>query len=127
MRRFALLWVAGLAVPGTCLGGQDVEADTLTDSTVQAAVRAIVDELYRRRDPRHDWDPVPWTPARHGQSRQVGGHTPLVRLALLPAAESSQTTPRPANCPLWVYRSRTMGQDTICVFLGLHSDLSDTM
>ena len=90
MRRFALLWVAGLAVPGTCLGGQDVEADTLTDSTVQAAVRAIVDELYRRRDPRHDWDPVPWNPDRDGQSSQVGGYTPLVVLALLHAGESYQ-------------------------------------
>ena len=96
MRRPAPLWaawlasVAGMAVPGACLGGSDVEADTLTDSTVQAAVRAIVAELYRRRDPRHDWDPVPWNPDRDGQASQVGGYTPLVILALLHAGESYQ-------------------------------------
>ncbi len=82
MRRMARLWAAGLAVmaslavPGVCLGGTDVEADTLTDSTVQAAVRAIVDELYQRRDPRNDWDPVPWNRDSDGQQSQFGGYTP---------------------------------------------------
>ena len=38
-----------------------VAAATLTDAQVQAATRAIVDELYQRKDPQRFWDPPSWT------------------------------------------------------------------
>ena len=87
MRRCALVWVAALAVAPV---GAAIDPATLTDATVQAAVRAIVDELYRRRDPDHFWEPPSWNPDRDGQVSQTGGYTPLVVLAMLHAGESYQ-------------------------------------
>ena len=73
-----------------CLGAPNIDPATLTDATVQAAVRAIVEELYRLQAPPHDWDPPSWNPDRDGQRSQAGGYTPLVVLALLHAGESYQ-------------------------------------
>ncbi|MHC4589781.1 MAG: hypothetical protein ACYTAQ_10705, partial [Planctomycetota bacterium] len=65
-------------------------AETLTDEQVQAATRAIVEELYRAKDPQRFWDPPSWDPDRHGQRAQAGGYTALAVLALLHAGESYQ-------------------------------------
>ena len=90
MTRHALVWAAGLAVVAAYDAGAAVDPATLTDATVRSAVRAIVDELYRRRDADHFWDPPSWNPDRDGQVSQTGGYTPLVVLAMLHAGESYQ-------------------------------------
>jgi hypothetical protein len=86
----AVLW---LPIAVGAAGGQPLDpvaATTLTDEQVQAATRAIIEELYRVRDPHRFWDPPTWDPDRHGQKAQVGGYTALVVLALLYAGESYQ-------------------------------------
>jgi hypothetical protein len=83
----ALLW---LPVTARAADPQPVDAATLTDTQVQAATRAIIEELYRVRDPQRFWEPRTWDPDRHGQKAQVGGYTALVVLALLYAGESYQ-------------------------------------
>ena len=90
MRRRALVWAAGLALAAAFDASAVVNPATLTDATVQAAVRAIVHELYRRHDAEHFWDPPSWNPDRDGQVSQIGGYTPLVVLAMLHAGESYQ-------------------------------------
>ncbi len=87
MTRGGLVWAAGLASVATYKAAAGIDPATLTDTTVQAAVRAIVDELYRRRDADHFWDPPYWDPDRDGQVSQHGGYTPLVVLAMLHAGE----------------------------------------
>ena len=49
MTRGGLVWAAWLASVAAYDAAAGVDPATLTDDTVQAAVRAIVDELYRRR------------------------------------------------------------------------------
>ena len=90
MMRRVLVWAAALAGSAAYDAGGAVDPATLTDATVRAAVRAIVDELYRRRDADHFWDPPSWNPDRDGQVSQRGGYTPLVVLAMLHAGESYQ-------------------------------------
>ncbi len=67
-----------------------IEPQDLTDELVRSAAGAIVEDLYRRKDPQRFWDPPSWDPDRDGQSSQAGGYTPLVVLALLHAGESYQ-------------------------------------
>jgi hypothetical protein len=66
----------------------EVTADTLRDAHVQAAIVALVEELYRRRDPDSFWEPTPY-PGQVPQT-QAGGYTALVTLALLHAGETYQ-------------------------------------
>lgn len=70
--------------------GPGVTPDSLTDAQVRTAIRAIVDEIYRRKDPDRFWDPGVWDDDDHGQRAQIGGYTPLAVLALLYAGESYQ-------------------------------------
>ncbi|MHC4764540.1 MAG: DUF4159 domain-containing protein [Planctomycetota bacterium] len=81
------LW---LPITAVAAGPSPVAAETLTDEQVQAATRAIVEELYRAKDPQRFWDPPSWDPDRHGQRAQAGGYTALAVLALLHAGESYQ-------------------------------------
>ena len=62
--------------------------DNLTDEHVTKAIGAIVEELYRRKDPKRFWDPV--KPPTGESTRQGGGYTALTVLALLYAGESYQ-------------------------------------
>lgn len=62
--------------------------DTITDEHVTKAIGAIVEELYRRKDPKRFWEPV--KPVRGESTRQGGGYTALTVLALLYAGESYQ-------------------------------------
>lgn len=67
-----------------------IKADELTDEHIRLAISAIVDELNRRKDPDHFWDPKRWVYNQHGDEKQVGGYTALCALALLSAGESYQ-------------------------------------
>jgi hypothetical protein len=67
-----------------------VTSDSLSDEHVQRAIKAIVEELYDRKDPEHFWDPVRWNSTTHGQKAQKGGYTALAVFALLSAGESYQ-------------------------------------
>ncbi|MHC4129280.1 MAG: hypothetical protein ACYSUA_14140, partial [Planctomycetota bacterium] len=51
------LW---LPITAVAAGPSPVAAETLTDEQVQAATRAIVEELYRAKDPQRFWDPPSW-------------------------------------------------------------------
>jgi hypothetical protein len=65
-----------------------LRADELTDTHIRLAIRAMVDELYARRDAEKFWEP-----ARYDSSvdaGQAGGFTALAVLALLYAGESYQ-------------------------------------
>lgn len=63
-------------------------AETLEDRHIRAAIDAIVRELYERKDSQHFWDP----PAFESEflSKQAGGYTALVCLAMMYAGESYQ-------------------------------------
>lgn len=67
-----------------------ITADALTDEHIQLAIKAIVDELNKRKDPDHFWDPKRWVYNQHGDDAQVGGYTALCALALLSAGQSYQ-------------------------------------
>ncbi len=62
----------------------------LTDDQVRAAIRALVDEIYRRKDPARFWEPATWDADADGQPSQAGGYTALAVLSLLVAGESYQ-------------------------------------
>jgi hypothetical protein len=82
---------AGLALLcGSARGAGVLTADDLTDEHVRKAIAAIADELHRRRDGRHFWDPPVWDDQAHGSKYQAGGYTALAVLALLHAGESYQ-------------------------------------
>jgi len=73
-----------------------IDPAELTDAHVNAAIDALVEELYRRKQPDIYWEPEVWKYARHGSDSQVGGYTALAALALLYAGESYQS-PRLAD------------------------------
>jgi hypothetical protein len=77
----ALLLLAGPA-------RADIPAEELTDEHVRRAIAAIVEELYRRKDPERFWNPVSLPTGE--SARQEGGYTALTVLALLTAGESYQ-------------------------------------
>lgn len=87
-----LLVVAGTFAALVCgaARAQDLGADELNDVHIQAAIGAIVDELYERKEAHRFWDPAIWTSREHGSESQTGGYTALVTLALLYAGESYQ-------------------------------------
>jgi len=97
-----LFVVVGCAVVAASLRGADAQApaddepvkdailraDELTDEHIRLAIRAMVDELYARRDQEKFWEP-----GRYDSSvdaGQAGGFTALAVLAMLYAGESYQ-------------------------------------
>ncbi len=71
-------------------GADTIDPDRLTDQHVRLAISALVEELYRRKQPEHFWDPAAWTSQQHGSSRQKGGYTALAVLSLLYTGQSYQ-------------------------------------
>ena len=108
-----------------CLTAPNIDPATLTDATVQEAVRAIVEELYRLQAPPHDWDPPSWNPDRDGQRSQAGGYTPLVVLALLHAGESYQQ-PRLREAIGRLEKARLVGTYAVAVRAHVWALLPDT-
>jgi hypothetical protein len=68
--------------------GQELAAAQLTDEHVQKAVAALVEALYARKDGHRAWEPEK-VPAGDS-TRQGGGYTSLVMLAMLYAGQSYQ-------------------------------------
>ena len=87
-----LVHVLGAIVVSAPLWAQaePITAQSLADDHVQRAIKAIIAELYDRKDPEHFWDPVRWNSTTHGQKAQQGGYTALAVFALLSAGESYQ-------------------------------------
>ncbi len=80
--------VTSVVLLSPTVAGQDsITAATLTDEHVQRAIGAIVQELYARKDPVRFWEP---TKLPTGESKQRGGYSALVVLALLSAGETFQ-------------------------------------
>ena len=80
--------VTSVALLSPTVAGQDsITAATLTDEHVQRAIGAMVQELYARKDPVRFWEPAKLPT---GESKQRGGYSALVVLALLSAGETFQ-------------------------------------
>ncbi len=65
-----------------------LKAEELNDAHIRLAIRAMVDELYARRDAARFWEPARYESSV--DSGQAGGFTALAVLALLYAGESYQ-------------------------------------
>ena len=88
----ALAATLALSTTATCWpqdegGPAAINAETLTDKHVRAAIDAIAEALLSRKDPVRFWEPAA-TPI--GESAQAGGYTALAVLALLHAGRSYQ-------------------------------------
>ena len=80
--------VTSVALLSPTVAGQDsITPATLSDEHVQRAIGAIIQELYARKDPVRFWEPAKLPT---GESKQRGGYSALVVLALLSAGETFQ-------------------------------------
>jgi len=77
------------AVAASAQSQTEITAENLRDVHVRAAMNAIVEELYARKDLQRFWEPVAY--GDNVASSQAGGYTALVTLALLYAGETYQS------------------------------------
>ncbi len=84
----ALALAASVWAPPAVIAAEPLTPETLNDEHVQKAIGAMVEELYRRKDPTRFWNPgrIP----KGESTRQEGGYTAFVLLALTSAGESYQ-------------------------------------
>jgi hypothetical protein len=91
---------------------QDISASQLTDEHVQKAITALVDALYARKHAERVWEPEK-VPAGDS-TRQGGGYTALVMLAMLYAGQSYQE-PRLRDAVEYLERTSMDGTYAICM------------
>lgn len=92
--------------------GKDIEPDELTDQHVSAAIEALVEELYERKDANSFWDSD--RGRGDGSQFQTGGYTALVVLSLLYAGESYQN-PRLADAIAYLQELEMEGTYAVAV------------